>query len=189
MLRKIMNATMVAAAAGGLLFTGTADADAVNGPLTGGNSAPDEDHTTAAQHGRQNRDRGNSTGPLALHVLERGDRVTRCVAVDNSHHSPTYIHGNTQARGGTSPSQVNVAQSGKQNLNCGNSADLITVNVLSDVKKQTRCVTADHSSNSPVHAPGNTQARGGTSPSQVNVAQNGRQNLNCGKSADLVTVP
>ena len=148
-----------------------------------------EGQLTTAQSGKQNLDCGNSTDLVTANVLSEGVHRTECKAVDVSRHSPTRIKGDTRATGGTSPASLTTAQSGKQNLNCGNHTGVATANVLSDFRDKTSCTAVDRSAGSPVRARGKARANGGDGPIQTNVAQNSRQNSNCGKNSELITAP
>ncbi|MFE9993793.1 hypothetical protein [Streptomyces avermitilis] len=150
-----------------------------------------------AQTGKQNLACGNSADLVTVNVT--GDMYwdTTCVVTDDGHHH----HGGHQqgahaegarAVGGTSVGpQANTAQTGRQNLYCGNSADALTVNVMGTISKQTRCAAADHSS----HGSGDTDhGRASVLPGQaagpeVNAAQNGNQNQTCGNPGTGLDVP
>ncbi|MET7855111.1 hypothetical protein ABZT48_44825 [Streptomyces avermitilis] len=159
-------------------------ADVLEGiPLSG------EENTD--QDGEQNLACGNSTRLVRLNVAERMQRQRVCVDDDGRTRRHSGEAGARAAGNTTLGSQVNTAQTGKQNLACGNSADLMTVNVLGTMNWDTTCVAADYG------APGGddgaytagARALGGTSAGpQVNTAQSGRQNLYCGNNSDTVTV-
>ncbi|CAM5474127.1 Secreted protein OS=Streptomyces aurantiogriseus OX=66870 GN=GCM10010251_23800 PE=4 SV=1 [Streptomyces aurantiogriseus] len=143
------------------------------------------------QDGEQNLDCGNSARLVRLNVAERMQRQRVCVD-DDGHTRRHSGDAGAQAAGNTTLGpQVNTAQTGKQNLNCGNSADLMTVNVLGEMNWDTTCVASGHG------APGGddgaytagARTQGGTSVGpQINTAQTGRQNLYCGNNNDTVTV-
>ncbi|MER5226287.1 hypothetical protein [Streptomyces flaveus] len=160
-----------------------------NGEVAHANGGP----FTTAQDGEQNLDCGNSHELVTVNVLRTVRREQTCT-------EPGSRDADTSAVGGTvlGP-QFTTSQSGKQNLNCGNSADVLTVNVLSTVEEETTCRIMDNSQNlhgargrhaRPVEEPerGGASATGGTALGpQFTTAQSGKQNLNCGNSADVVT--
>ncbi|WP_307628757.1 hypothetical protein [Streptomyces turgidiscabies] len=145
------------------------------------------------QDGEQNLACGNSARLVRLNVGQEVHREQVCVD-DDGHTSRDSAHaGAAQAVGGTTLGpQVNTAQRGRQNLACGNSADLITVNVAGTMSWDTTCTAADYGDqygSGGDDYPGGASARGGTTVGpQVNTAQAGWQNVYCGNSADALTV-
>ncbi|WP_019887351.1 hypothetical protein [Streptomyces purpureus] len=146
------------------------------------------------QQGEQNLNCGNSARLLRVNVAETDDKVKKCVDTDG--HTRRHSGNGARAIGDTTLGpQLNTAQAGKQNLNCGNSADVITVNVLGTINRETTCVAVDddrdgHKGHGGGQAyTGNARTLGGTSlGQQVNTAQVGKQNLNCGNASDTLTV-
>ncbi|MBC9731247.1 hypothetical protein [Streptomyces sp. TRM68367] len=150
---------------------------------------------TTAQDGEQNLDCGNSHELVSVNVLRTIRRERTCTR-------PGSRDADASAVGGTALGpQFTTAQSGKQNLHCGNSADVMTVNVLSTVEEETTCQIVDDSQDLPgrarashtrsVEEPGSVGASavGGTALGpQFTTAQSGKQNLDCGNSADVLTV-
>ncbi|MEV2217129.1 hypothetical protein AB0H86_37875 [Streptomyces sp. NPDC050997] len=187
--RKIRQAAAVVFVTGALVAAGgsSAFADILEDvPLNG------EENTD--QDGQQNLSCGNSARLVRLNVAETEHRERVCVD-DDGHTRHNSAHaGGARAAGGTSIGpQVNTAQTGKQNLYCGNSSDTLTVNVAGTMSWDTTCMAADYgnlprSSGHGEHA-GGAQAVGDTSIGpQVNTAQTGKQNLYCGNSSDTLTV-
>ncbi|MGP4001624.1 hypothetical protein [Streptomyces sp. 8N706] len=146
------------------------------------------------QDGEQNLACGNSARLVRVNLGETVHRKKNCVDTDGHTARRSSHAGGAQAVGGTlfGP-QVNTAQTGRQNLHCGNSADLVTVNVLGTIDEDTTCAAADHG-HSRRYGPGDEYARGARTlggasvGQQVNTAQVGRQNLHCGNSAETLTV-
>ncbi|MFE1770674.1 hypothetical protein [Streptomyces sp. NPDC059008] len=156
--------------------------------------------TNIAQRGKQNLACGNSADLITVNVAGTLNQKTTCVAVDRGHHhggSHGHGHGghahrgNASALGGTAIGpEVNAAQTGKQNVYCGNSADTLTVNVLGTIRKHTNCIAVDHShGHGPEHR-GRALADGGqvVGP-ETNTAQNGRQNQTCGNPGLGIDLP
>ncbi|WP_425245858.1 hypothetical protein [Streptomyces sp. NEAU-NA10] len=187
--RRIRRAAAVVFTAGALVAVGSGGAFAdifEDVPLNG------EENTD--QDGEQNLSCGNSARPVRLNIAETVHREQVCVDDDgHTRHDSARADG-AQAVGGTTLGpQVNTAQTGKQNLACGNSSDLVTVNVLGTMNWDTTCVAADHGdvsgSGGYGASPGSARALGGTTVGpQVNAAQTGKQNLYCGNSSDTLTV-
>ncbi|MBQ0988439.1 hypothetical protein KBZ10_28825, partial [Streptomyces sp. F63] len=76
------------------------------------------------------------------------------------------------------------AQSGEHKVDCGNSHDLVDASITGTSSRRERCAELEGDGTAtPATAAGET-ALG----SQFTTAQSGRQNLNCGNSADMVTV-
>jgi hypothetical protein len=182
-------AAAVVFTAGALVSTSSsAFADLLEGaPLSG------EENTD--QTGAQNLACGNSARLVRLNVAETVNRERVCVDDDgHTRRDSTREGGTTQATGGTTLGpQLNTAQSGKQNLSCGNSADLVTVNVLGTMNWDTTCMATDYGNQDGSEGYGEYTAgartQGGTTVGpQVNTAQTGRQNLYCGNSSDTLTV-
>ncbi|MFF0001066.1 hypothetical protein [Streptomyces avermitilis] len=71
---------------------------------------------------------------VRLNVAQTEHRDRVCTD-DDGHTGHNSAHtGEARAEGGTTLGpQANTAQTGKQNLACGNSADLVTVNVTGDM--------------------------------------------------------
>ncbi|WSQ15048.1 hypothetical protein OG604_49190 [Streptomyces sp. NBC_01231] len=187
--RKIRRAAAVVFATGALVGAGSSSAFAdilEDVPLNG------EENTDQA--GAQNLSCGNSARLVRLNVAETMHRERVCVDDDGSTRHDSGHAGGAQAVGGTTLGpQINTAQTGKQNLTCGNSADLVTVNVLGTMNWDTTCMATDHGNlpRSGGHGEyaGGARTLGGTSVGpQANTAQTGRQNLYCGNSSDTLTV-
>ncbi|WP_234542688.1 hypothetical protein [Streptomyces shenzhenensis] len=188
-MRKIRRVAAVLLTAGALTSAGNgaAFADMLEDLPLNGDANIDQD-------GQQNLNCNNSARVIRLNVAEteRHDRV--CADHDGRTHHHGARQGGAEAVGATTEGpQLNVAQTGKQNLACGNSADLITVNVTGDMHWDTTCVVTDRD----VHRRGRQRAAhigdaravGGTSAGpQIDAAQTGEQNLFCGNSADTLTV-
>ncbi|MCX4905254.1 hypothetical protein [Streptomyces sp. NBC_00878] len=181
-MRLIGKAALLAMAASTLL--------GANGGAAHANGEP----FTTAQDGEQNLDCGDSHELVTVNVARTIRREQTCT-------EPGSRDADASAVGGTvlGP-QFTTAQSGKQNLNCGNSADVLTLNVLSTVEEETTCRIVDSSQDlpgrargrhaGPVEEPGlgGASAVGGTALGpQFTTAQSGKQNLNCGNSADVLT--
>lgn len=149
------------------------------------------------QVGEQNLNCGNSARLVRINFAETKNRVKNCVDTDGrTRHHTGRFGGGAKAVGGTTVGpQVNTAQSGKQNLNCGNSADLLTINILGTINQETTCLAVDPGKKRGIrnggrgdHAAG-AKALGGTSlGQQVNTAQSGKQNLRCGNASDTATI-
>ncbi|MEU6079048.1 hypothetical protein [Streptomyces sp. NPDC047108] len=173
--------------------SGQAFADVMDGSPFSGQENLDQD-------GEQNLDCGNSARLVRVNIAETKNREKKCIDTDGRTRHHTGHFGGAKAVGGTTIGpQVNTAQSGKQNLNCGNSADLVTINILGTINQETTCVAVDpgkkrgqrghigHGGHGD-HAAG-ARALGGTSiGQQVNTAQTGKQNLRCGNASDTLTV-
>ncbi|MBQ0986275.1 hypothetical protein KBZ10_17485, partial [Streptomyces sp. F63] len=160
---------------------------------------------TTAQSGRQNLNCGNSADMVTVNVLatveeeivcESRDRTGRPEGSGAATHSPSREDDGTAtpatAAGGTAlGSQFTTAQSGRQNLNCGNSADMVTVNVLSRVRERTTCLAEERSpaAGAPGHGPRATADGGTALGPQTTTAQTGEQNIHCGDDSDLVGIP
>ncbi|MFE1755570.1 hypothetical protein ACFW88_34395 [Streptomyces anandii] len=187
--QKVRRAVAVVLAAGALtsVGAGAAAADVLDDlPLNG--------EQNIDQEGQQNLDCGNSARIIRLNVGETVHHDRFCVERDGRTRHLSGRHHGALAEGGAGLGpQVNAAQAGEQNLYCGNSADLITVNVTGDVYWNTTCVVTDprHPGGGRRHGAHTEGARavGGTNVGpQVNTAQSGRQNLYCGNSADTLTL-
>ncbi|MFE0381334.1 hypothetical protein ACFW1M_38550 [Streptomyces inhibens] len=133
---------------------------------------------------------------ITVNVLGTINEEATCVTVDDSvGHRPGYgsDFGGAEALGGTAVGhQVNTAQTGKQNLNCGNSHDILTLNVVGTVRKHTTCAAADHSYKPGygVHHRGEASADAGqTIGFESSTGQNGRQNQACGDPGDGIDLP
>jgi hypothetical protein len=188
--RKVRRVAAVLLATGVLVSLGSAQAlaDVLEDVPSG--------QENTEQDGAQNLDCGNSARLVRLNVAETDRRKKVCVDTDGHVHRHSRHESGAEAIGDTTIGpQVNTAQTGKQNLNCGNSADLVTVNVAGTMRWDTTCTATDHGGQ---HRRGGYQqgahsdrarALGGTTVGpQVNTAQTGRQNLNCGNSSDTLTV-
>ncbi|MCM2579037.1 hypothetical protein [Streptomyces meridianus] len=183
-----MHAAVLALAASGLALPSTGMAHAAGAPAgKAPRTAPDHTSTSASKSGVQNRVRGNNDDPVVVRVLEKDDRVIRCKAVDRTRNRPVHVKAERRTSGSSTEGQRTTAQSGKQNLDCGNSANLVTANVLSEGVHRTECKAVDTSRRSPTHIKGNTRAAGGTSPASLTTAQAGKQNLNCGNHTGVAT--
>jgi hypothetical protein len=188
--QKVRRAAAVVLTAGALVSAGghSAFADVLDGTPLNGQQNPDQD-------GEQNLDCGNSTSLIRLNLAKTVHQEKSCIDTDGHTRRHSDHPGGAKAVGGTTLGpQSNTAQTGKQNLHCGNSADLITVNVAGTINQKTTCVAVDrgHGKDRPP-APGEhvggAQALGGISLGpQVNTAQTGKQNLHCGNSDDTLTV-
>jgi hypothetical protein len=179
----IGKAALLAVAASTVLGANGATAHADGGPFI------------TAQDGEQNLDCGNSQELVTVNVARSVRREQTCS-------EPGSRDADASAVGGVvAGTQFTTAQAGKQNLNCGNSADVVTVNVLSTVEEKTTCRVVDSSQDLPgragdrhtraAHTPGagGASAVGGTALGpQFTTAQSGKQNLNCGNSADVFTL-
>ncbi|MEU3283301.1 hypothetical protein [Streptomyces antibioticus] len=149
--------------------------------------------TNIAQSGRQNLYCGNSADMITVNAVGTINQDTTCTAVaDGKRTHPRHAKG-SRAVGGTSVGQqVNVAQSGAQNVYCGNSSEVATVNVLGTIRKHTTCIAADHShGHGPaVHHRGRAVADAGeVIGTETNTAQNGRQNQTCGTPGNGIDIP
>ncbi|MFF6783706.1 hypothetical protein [Streptomyces sp. NPDC012510] len=181
-MRLIGKAALLAVAASTVLGANGAAAHANGGPFT------------TSQDGEQNLDCGNSRELVTVNVARTVRREQTCT-------DPGSRDADASAVGGVvAGPQFTTAQSGKQNLNCGNSADVVTVNALSTVEEETTCQVVDSSQDLRGRAggrharvaekpgPGGASAVGGTALGpQFTTAQSGKQNLNCGNSADVFT--
>jgi hypothetical protein len=186
--QKVCRAAAVVFTAGALISASSSSAFAdmlEDVPLSGAENTD--------QDGEQNLACGNSARLVRLNIGQEVHREQLCVD-DDGHTSRDSAHASgAQAVGGTTLGpQVNTAQRGKQNLACGNSADLITVNVAGTMSWDTTCTATDygdqHGSSADDYT-GGALALGGTAVGpQVNTAQTGRQNVYCGNSADALTV-
>ncbi|MES9520688.1 hypothetical protein [Streptomyces capoamus] len=150
--------------------------------------------TNTAQAGEQNLDCGNSADLVTVNVLGTINEQTTCAAVERDHaHERATSTGRAQALGGTSlGQQVNTAQSGKQNLYCGNSSDTLTVNVFGTIRKYTRCVALDDTprhESGPEHRGHALADAGQVAGIGQNTAQNGRQNQTCGSHGAGIDLP
>jgi hypothetical protein len=184
--QKARRAAAVALAAGALLAAGgtSAFADVLDDtPLRG--------QTTTDQDGEQNLNCGNSARLIRFNVGKTVHQDKTCVDADgHTRRHSSHLRG-ARAVGDTALGpQLNTAQTGKQNLNCGNSADVLLVNVAGTIEEETRCAAvAPGKGHGYGGYTGSSETLGGTSVgSQVNTAQTGKQNLNCGNSADTATV-
>lgn len=184
-LHKVRAAAAVVLAASALAWAGNAGAFA--GPLSGG---PFKGRENIEQEGEQNLDCGNSARLIRINLFKTVHREKVCIDVDG--HTRRYghhLHG-AEAEGDTTIGpQFNTAQSGKQNLFCGNSADTLTINVGGTINQEITCAALDRGHH-PMHGhPRDARALGGTSiGEQVNTAQTGKQNVFCGNSHDTATL-
>ncbi|MET7688114.1 hypothetical protein ABZT06_09050 [Streptomyces sp. NPDC005483] len=186
--QRVRRAAAVVFAAGALISAASSSAFAdilEDVPLSGAQNTD--------QQGEQNLACGNSARLVRLNAGQEVHREQVCVD-DDRHTRREGAHADAaQAVGGTTLGpQVNTAQRGEQNLACGNSADLITVNVAGTMSWDTTCTVADyddeHGSSADAYK-GGARALGGTTVGpQVNTAQTGRQNVYCGNSSDTLTV-
>ncbi|MEU2282014.1 hypothetical protein ABZ614_08790 [Streptomyces sp. NPDC013178] len=152
---------------------------------TGGSGELDLTQQNVAQEGRQNNNCANPNDSLA--TTGRTVRVEGwCTNMDSSRnkHNRTKT-GGAEATGGSSGSfmsQQNVAQEGRQNNNCAN-PNLTSV-IPTSGQVEARCKTVDHSKNKGTSEISHgAEAEGGSGALgvfQQNVAQEGRQNNNCG---------
>lgn len=182
-----MQAAVVALAAGGLALPCAGTAQAA-GPGAGkSKSASDATAKSKSSNGVQNRVRGNDNQPIVVRVLEEDNRKIRCKAVDTSRKRPVKVKATKRTSADSLEGQLTTAQSGKQNLDCGNSANLVTANVLSEGVHRTDCTAVDVSRRSPTIIRGNTRATGGDSPASLTTAQMGKQNLHCGNHTGIAT--
>ncbi|QTD99805.1 hypothetical protein [Streptomyces cyanogenus] len=171
----------------GALVSGGHSAFAAGGAVAGGAETIDQD-------GQQNLACGNSARLVNVNVGGTVHREQVCVDDGRTRRHSASADGARAVGGTTLGPQTNIAQSGRQNLYCGNSADLVTVNALGTMSSDTTCVATDHGDSRrrdgghPEHT-GGARARGGTTfGPQVNAAQSGRQNLYCGNSSGTLTV-
>jgi hypothetical protein len=159
---------------------------------------------TTAQSGEQNLHCGNSADMLTLNALGTIEERTTCDTEQGPGRSDGRWRGPGPGRGdGSGPAsavggtalgpQFTTAQSGEQNLHCGNSADMLTLNALGTIDKRTTCTAVDHSGELASHDGfhrGKATAESGTAVGpQSATAQTGSQNLYCGADEDLVSVP
>ncbi|MFI5976213.1 hypothetical protein [Streptomyces sp. NPDC051452] len=147
-----------------------------------------------AQAGEQNLNCGNSADVITVNVLGTINEQTTCAAVARDHaDAQGGFTGRAQALGGTSlGQQLNTAQTGKQNLYCGNSSDTLTINLLGTIRKYTRCVALDKSSrheSAPEHRGHALADAGQVVGVGQNTAQNGRQNQTCGSPGSGIDLP
>ncbi|MET9761458.1 hypothetical protein ABZ016_20750 [Streptomyces sp. NPDC006372] len=148
-----------------------------------------------AQTGKQNLACGNSADLVTVNVVGTMNWDTTCVAADNGHlprsKGQREHRGGARAVGGTAVGpQVNTAQTGKQNLYCGNTDDFVTVNVLGTIRKYTSCTATDHSLRPGNPYRGRASADAGqTVGPETNTAQNGRQNQTCGNPGTGIEIP
>ncbi|GAB2768468.1 hypothetical protein [Streptomyces bullii] len=188
--QKVRSAAAVVFTAGALVFAGAGDAfgDMLEDvPLSG------EENTD--QYGEQNLSCGNSARLVRLNIARTVHRKQLCVDDDgHTRNHNAHVRGAQTVGATTLGPQTNTAQAGKQNLACGNSADLVTVNVAGTMAWDTTCTTTDHGAQQPrsggsANYSEGARSVGGTSVGpQVNTAQVGQQNLYCGNSSDTLTV-
>jgi hypothetical protein len=186
--QKVRRAAAVVLTAGALVSAGghSAFADVLDGTPLNGQQNPDQD-------GEQNLDCGNSTSLIRLNLAKTVHQEKSCIDTDGHTRRHSDHPGGAKAVGGTTLGpQSNTAQTGKQNLHCGNSDDTLTVNVLGTIRKYTTCTAADHS-----HRPAPTTVHRGRAfaeagqavGSETNTAQNGRQNPTCGNAGTGIDLP
>ncbi|MFF2812463.1 hypothetical protein ACFVT2_35880 [Streptomyces sp. NPDC058000] len=191
-MRRLRAAAVAVLAAGALACAGNAGAfaDVIKGDPFSGRKHIDQD-------GKQNLDCGNSARLIRINLFRTVHREKVCVDTDGHTHRRSHHHGGAEAQGDTTIGpQFNTAQSGKQNLFCGNSADVITVNIAGTINQDTTCAAlargrhhgrdGHHGRD---HHPRDARALGGTAiGGQVNTAQTGKQNLYCGNFFDTATI-
>ncbi|MEV6319312.1 hypothetical protein [Streptomyces sp. NPDC051776] len=116
----------------------------------------------------------------------------RCAEQDFSFSKHVRIKGGgARAEGGGATAgtviQQNVAQEGRQNVNCANPND--TDITVTGSRSEVGCQLVDHSANlGTAEIGGGARAEGGSSTAalfQQNVAQEGRQNVSCGNPNKL----
>ncbi|MEU2588705.1 hypothetical protein ABZ612_39010 [Streptomyces avermitilis] len=188
-MQKFRRAAVVVLTAGALASVGTsaAFADMLEDLPLNGDQNLDQD-------GQQNLNCGNSARLIRLNVAETEHRNRICAEGDgHTRHQGARTDGSLAVGGTTLGPQTNTAQTGKQNVYCGNTADLVTVNVTGDMYWDTTCVVTDRGHHRGAHErgghPRGARAVGGTSTGpQLNTAQTGEQNLYCGNSADTITL-
>ncbi|MFI5676558.1 hypothetical protein [Streptomyces cellulosae] len=190
-MQKVRRVAAVVLTAGALVSAGTgvAFADVLEDvPLSGDENLD--------QVGGQNLACNNSARLVRFNVAETEHHERVCVDRDGHSRRKGSHDGGALAVGDTTLGpQVNAAQAGDQNLYCGNSADVVTVNVTGDMYWDTTCVVTDphdpHRGGGHRHGahPRDARALGGTATGpEINSAQTGNQNLYCGNSADTLTV-
>ncbi|MFG2191761.1 hypothetical protein [Streptomyces sp. NPDC048639] len=149
----------------------------------GGSGAATAFQQNTAQEGRQNNNCANGNNEVV--DLDGGRLDARCRNKDGSINKDSgFKGGGAEANGGSSESalvQQNLAQEGRQNINC---ATPNTTEVsLSGHRAEAHCGNKDDSFNrKAVVKGGGAEANGGSAPTEVfqqNVAQEGRQNINC----------
>ncbi|MEU6079047.1 hypothetical protein [Streptomyces sp. NPDC047108] len=152
----------------------------------GGSAATSLVQQNTAQEGRQN---ANCTNANASTVLVTGGRLDgSCRHVDGSLNRKTFVKGKgAKADGGSSlasATEQNVAQEGRQNSNCANPND--TTLTVTGGRGEAHCTALDRSGSvGTAEFSGGAEAEGSSSAVDVyqqNVAQEGRQNLNCANS-------
>jgi len=197
--RKIKTAMLLVLAVSGLasLGSGTALADGRDGrsfdhggfvkgdgaEANGGSAAGTLSQQNIAQESRQN---SNCANPNEVTFVVSGRVEGRCFEKDASFNKHArFKGGGAEANGGSAVAdafQQNIAQEGRQNNNCANpnGSSLEATGGRAEVD----CVTVDRSDNVHTTEIGRgAEADGGSSAVdlfQQNVAQEGRQNNNCG---------
>ncbi|MFG2191762.1 hypothetical protein [Streptomyces sp. NPDC048639] len=159
----------------------------------GGGTVGEISQQNTAQEGRQNI---NCANPQATEIELVGGRVdASCENEDKSFNHKTFTKGEgARANGGSagvtelaSLNQQNVAQEGRQNINCANPNEVEAE--LIGGRDSTRCWHKDKSFNhKTVTKGGGAEANGGYGVADVgqqNIAQEGRQNSNCGNANGL----
>ncbi|MEU3283300.1 hypothetical protein [Streptomyces antibioticus] len=146
-----------------------------------------------AQAHRQNNNCVHANGLLDEgFTLTEGQMSGHCLTKDDSFNKDyVSVSGGAKATGGSATTgelqQQNIAQQGKQNNNCANANN--TDITLTDSKIKTDCAAIDESLN--LHSADishGAKVEGGSGMVnlyQQNVAQEGRQNNNCGNSNGL----
>ncbi|MEV6315976.1 hypothetical protein [Streptomyces sp. NPDC051776] len=157
----------------------------------GSSTAGDVNQQNIAQEGRQNNHCANPNNSII--TVNGGRSRVGCKTVDHSANLGTAEIGRgAKAEGGSSTAagvfQQNIAQEGRPNTNCANPNDTdISVN---GGRSRVGCKTVDHSANLGTAEIGRgAKAEGGSSTAagvfQQNVAQEGRQNINCANPNNL----
>ncbi|MFG2194328.1 hypothetical protein [Streptomyces sp. NPDC048639] len=156
--------------------------------VDGGSAAATVGQQNVGQEGRQNTNCANPNESL-LDVT--GGRLEgRCKHIDGSFNRKTFVKGKgAEADGGSSlesVSEQNVAQEGRQNSNCANTNG--TEVTLTGGRGKAECTALDRSGSlGTAEFSGGAEADGSSSALDVyqqNVAQEGRQNLNCANAND-----
>ncbi|MEU6083460.1 hypothetical protein [Streptomyces sp. NPDC047108] len=160
----------------------TGSADAMGGSRLDGSLT----QQNVAQRGRQNNNCANPNDvddPVDGIIGSR--LVSQCTDEDVSFSEHTYTRGRgATAQGGAgSREDQNIAQTGRQNNNCAN-PNLLFFDTFDSSRLEARCGNKDRSASK--HAwvdSGGARAEGGSTAGgirQQNIAQEGRQNNNCG---------
>ncbi|MFE1753184.1 hypothetical protein ACFW88_22025 [Streptomyces anandii] len=150
-----------------------------------GGQAGSAEQQNIAQEGRQNNNCANPNSIFQAASVTSSAVDVRCGNKDTALTEDT-LHrgGGAQAVGGAlAEEQQNTAQEGRQNNNCADPN--IPAFTLTDERIRTECLNKDHSrTRHSVIKGGPSLARGGSGDDvfQQNVAQEGRQNNDCGNS-------